>query len=55
MRRHHRLPLGAEYLGDGQTRFILWGPAAERVWMDLENGDTTHIQRGGESIFSATG
>ena len=54
MRRHHQLPLGAEYLGDGQTRFTLWAPAAERVWLDLETGETTPMQRGEESVFSAT-
>ena len=54
MRRHHQLPLGAEYLGDGQTRFTLWAPAAERVWVDLENGDETPMQRGEEGVFSAT-
>ena len=54
MRRHHQLPLGAEYLGDGQTRFTLWAPAAERVWVGLEAGDETPLQRGEGGVFSAT-
>ncbi len=54
MRRHHQLPLGAEYLGDGQTRFTLWAPAAERAWVDLENGEETPMQRDEGGVFSAT-
>ena len=28
MRRRHSMPFGAEYLGDGRTRFRLWAPSA---------------------------
>ncbi len=48
------MPLGAEYLGDGQTRFTLWAPAAERVRLELEHSDPTPMERGQESVFSAT-
>jgi malto-oligosyltrehalose trehalohydrolase len=32
------MPFGAEYLGDGRTRFRLWAPAADRVVLELHAG-----------------
>jgi maltooligosyltrehalose trehalohydrolase len=34
----HRMPFGAE-LDDGAVRFRLWAPAAERVAVEISNGD----------------
>ena len=36
MKRHHRMPFGAETLGDGRVRFRLWAPAARHVHLRLE-------------------
>src|SRR5215217_3387405 len=36
--RRHRMPIGAEVLEDGLTRFALWAPAAETVDLVLEDG-----------------
>ncbi len=53
MKRHHELPFGAEYLGDGQTRFTLWAPAAEAV--HLVAGSVAHSMRRDEGgVFSLT-
>lgn len=54
MRRCHQLPLGAEYLGNGETRFTFWAPAAERVRVTLENGEKVPMQRGEDETFAAT-
>lgn len=54
MRRRHPLPLGAEYLGNRETRFALWAPAAERVDLELENGDSTSMNRSDDGVFSVT-
>jgi maltooligosyltrehalose trehalohydrolase len=35
-RRIHRMPFGAEILGDGRVRFRLWAPAAQRIELVLE-------------------
>ena len=35
MRRTHDMPFGAEYRGDGSTRFRLWAPGAESVRLVL--------------------
>jgi len=53
MTRSHRLPFGAEYLGDGQTRFSLWAPAAESVDLVLEHGNEP-MERGDDGIFLLT-
>jgi len=46
MKRAHRMPFGAEYLGDGSTRFRLWAPSAHGGAMDLllqwQDGEKTH-------------
>lgn len=53
MRRRYELPFGAEYLGDGQTRFNLWAPAAEAV--HLVAGSAAHSMRRDEGgVFSLT-
>ena len=53
MIRRHRLPLGAEYLGDGRTRFSLWAPAASSVELVLEGG-SSRMERGEGGVFSLT-
>ncbi|MEW6638391.1 MAG: malto-oligosyltrehalose trehalohydrolase [Actinomycetota bacterium] len=53
MIRRHRLPLGAEYLGDGRTSFSLWAPAARDVELVLE-GDARRMERGEDGVFSLT-
>ncbi|MGE5526509.1 MAG: malto-oligosyltrehalose trehalohydrolase [Rhodospirillaceae bacterium] len=39
MKRRHVMPFGAEYLGDGRTRFRLWAPAVERMMLELRTAD----------------
>ncbi|HSQ05380.1 MAG TPA: malto-oligosyltrehalose trehalohydrolase [Burkholderiales bacterium] len=36
MKRTHRMPFGAEYLGNGDTRFRLWAPTAAAIELALE-------------------
>jgi maltooligosyltrehalose trehalohydrolase len=43
MKRLHRMPFGAEYLGNGKTRFRLWAPTAPSIELCLERG--THHDR----------
>ena len=53
MRHRHELPFGAEYQGDGRTRFTLWAPAAESVELILE--DAAHpMERGADGVFAIT-
>src|SRR5215467_2261609 len=35
-----RLPIGAEYLGKGETHFRVWAPAARRVSVVTREGST---------------
>ncbi|BBL80853.1 malto-oligosyltrehalose trehalohydrolase [Rubrobacter xylanophilus] len=51
MIRHHPLPFGAEYLGDGRTRFALWAPAAGGVELVLEGG-AHRMERGENGLFT---
>lgn len=51
MIRRHPMPFGAEYLGDGRTRFSLWAPAAEKVDLVLEHG-AGPMERGDSNVFS---
>lgn len=51
MIRHHPLPLGAEHLGGGRTRFSLWAPAAEEVDLVLEGGSRC-MEPGEDGLFS---
>lgn len=53
MKRRRELPFGAEYQGDGRTRFTLWAPAAERVDLTLENG-AHPMERGADGVFTTT-
>ncbi len=50
MKRHHKMPFGAECQKDGTVRFRLWAPAAQQVDLALLNGsDTARIaMNGGE-------
>lgn len=36
VRFHYKLPFGAEYLGNGRTRFRLWAPLAKTVAVELD-------------------
>ncbi|HZY65098.1 MAG TPA: malto-oligosyltrehalose trehalohydrolase [Rubrobacteraceae bacterium] len=54
MRRSHKLPFGAEYLGEGETRFTLWAPAAKRVELSLEDGERVAMRRGEDGVFAVT-
>jgi malto-oligosyltrehalose trehalohydrolase len=38
MKRLHPMPYGAEYLGDGRTRFRLWAPSARSLELVLGSG-----------------
>jgi maltooligosyltrehalose trehalohydrolase len=51
MRRRHENPFGAEYLGNGQTRFTLWAPAADAVEVVLE-GRAERMERGASGVFT---
>ena len=53
MKRHHQLPLGAEYLGDGMTRFTLWAPASEKVELLLED-DALPMGRHEDGTYALT-
>ncbi len=53
MKRHHQLPFGAEYLGDGMTRFTLWAPASEKVELLLED-DALPMERHEDGTFVLT-
>ncbi len=44
LRHAHPLPFGAEVQDDGTTRFRLWAPTAERVALELDNGDPVPMQ-----------
>jgi maltooligosyltrehalose trehalohydrolase len=41
---HHPLPVGAELIGPNRTRFRLWAPAAGRVEVVLDGGDSIAMQ-----------
>jgi maltooligosyltrehalose trehalohydrolase len=51
VKRHHQLPFGAEYLGDGQTRFALWAPTVEKVELLLED-DALPMERDEDGTFA---
>ena len=50
MKRHHKLPLGAEYLDPDNTSFTLWAPVAQTVELMLE-GEANPMQRDEKGIF----
>ncbi|WP_227370224.1 malto-oligosyltrehalose trehalohydrolase [Halomonas sp. M20] len=35
---------GAQLQTDGRTRFTLWAPTAEQVWLEIEGGDSQSMQ-----------
>src|SRR5262245_38184516 len=47
-----RFPIGAEYLGHGQTHLRVWAPAARRVEVVLESGVSTALQAEEHGYFS---
>ncbi len=51
MIRRHENPFGAEYLGNGRTRFALWAPAAEDVEVVLEDR-SGRMERGPDGVFT---
>jgi maltooligosyltrehalose trehalohydrolase len=53
MRRRHEMPFGAE-ASEAGVRFALWAPAAERVDLTLEGGETLPMGRGEEGIYTIT-
>ena len=53
MKRHHDLPFGAEFLGEGKTRFSLWAPAADSVKLVLD-GHAYPMQCDEEGTFALT-
>jgi malto-oligosyltrehalose trehalohydrolase len=44
--RKHRMPFGAEVLGDGGVRFRLWAPGAQQVSLVLDNQAKPMVQAG---------
>ncbi|CAN5905302.1 malto-oligosyltrehalose trehalohydrolase [soil metagenome] len=54
MRRRHRVPFGAEYLGDGETRFTIWAPGAKDVRVALDGADRVPMQRSEDGFSTAT-
>ena len=49
---HRRLPVGAEYFGDGRTHLRVWAPAAGRVDVVLQTGATATLDREPAGYFS---
>ena len=44
MHHTYTLPFGATLLSDGQTRFRLWAPSSEAVFLDVEGQDSQPMQ-----------
>ena len=42
--RKRRLPIGAEYLGDGRTHVRVWAPRVDRAAIVLQNGPSTALE-----------
>ena len=53
MKRRHDIPFGAEFLGEGETRFSLWASAAETVDLLLD-GEALSMQRDEAGVFVLT-
>ena len=53
MKRRHDIPFGAEFLGEGETRFSLWASAAETVELLLE-AEALSMQRDEDGVFVLT-
>jgi malto-oligosyltrehalose trehalohydrolase len=51
--RARGLPYGAHHLGNGETRFTLWAPAAQTVDLVLE-GEALRMQPGEDGVFTIT-
>src|SRR5262245_19906025 len=49
-----RLPIGAEPIGDGTTRFRVWAPAARRVEVVLQSGARAPLDAERHGYFSGT-
>ncbi len=50
MRRAHEMPFGANLLGDGRARFVLWAPDAGEVELVLR-GEAVRMIRGEGGLF----
>ena len=53
MIRRHKLPFGAEYFGDGLTRFSVWAPAAGSMELVLDTG-ARPMECDGDGVFTLT-
>lgn len=51
VRFHYRLPFGAEYLGDGRTRFRLWAPQAGTANVVIDGSITVPMSAVGDGWF----
>ena len=51
---HRRVPIGAEYLGNGQTHVRLWAPKPERVTLVVNSRDEHALGRDADGYVSAT-
>src|SRR5262245_24951447 len=51
-RIHRRLPIGAEYIGNGQTDVRVWAPAARDVTVVVQSGASTPLQAESGGYFS---
>jgi maltooligosyltrehalose trehalohydrolase len=49
---HRRFPVGAEYIGNGQTHLRVWAPAAHNVTVVVEPGASTALQAESGGYFS---
>ncbi|MDQ6861925.1 MAG: malto-oligosyltrehalose trehalohydrolase [Verrucomicrobiota bacterium] len=47
-----RYPIGAEYLGPGETHFRVWAPKAERLAVVLDSGEKHSLDREDNGYFS---
>ena len=50
MKRHHRMPFGAELTETG-TRFRLWAPRVEEVILSLDHGRELSMDRQEDGWF----
>jgi maltooligosyltrehalose trehalohydrolase len=48
-------PIGADYVGDGLTSFRVWAPAASRVDVVVDEGETIALDAEADGYFSGAG
>ncbi len=49
-----KLPYGAELMDAGHTRFSLWAPGAEQVWLELQGAAAIPMQQDRDGTFHIT-